>query len=213
MKTVYFIRHGETEGNIGKVFQASNTPLTERGLEQAAVVAERCAKLPVEAMITSSMKRAQQTAEIISKKIGRTFEASQLFSEAKRPTALMGRSTTEPEAQDMERAWMRGYLGEGPKVEDGEHFTELIQRAGKALDYLENHKAEHILVVTHGLFLKALYARLVFDEHMTSDEFKRIVFSLRPDNTGITVFTQDTSPENHNIRWVMRIWNDHAHLG
>ena len=213
MKTVYFVRHGETEGNTGKIFQGSDTPLNERGFEQARVVAERCAKLPVQALLASSMKRAQQTAEVIGKRIGLPIESSDLFAEAKRPTTLMGRSRDDKDAYKMELAWIKGYLGEGPKVEDGEHFDELIRRAGAALDYVEQHSAEHILVVTHGLFLKELYARLVFGGSVTSEEFKKIVFSLRSDNTGITVFTRDESIEKPGIHWVMRVWNDHAHCG
>ncbi|MEY4747433.1 MAG: hypothetical protein RLZZ416_482 [Candidatus Parcubacteria bacterium] len=213
MKTVYLVRHGETEGNVGKIFQGSDTPLNERGLEQARIVAERCAKLPIQAIISSPMARARQTAEVISNKISMPFEANPLFAEARRPTALMGRSTDEPEAREMEKSWVRGYLGEGTKVEDGEHFDEIVQRAGEALDYLEHHLAEHLLVVTHGLFVRALYTRVVFGEAMTSAEFRRVVLSLRTDNTGISVFVRDKTPENPTVRWMMRIWNDHAHLG
>ncbi len=87
MKTIYFVRHGETEGNTGKIYQGIDTPLMEAGLEQARLVADRCAHLKVTAMVTSDALRAQQTAQIISAKTGMDFETSPLFAERRRRMA------------------------------------------------------------------------------------------------------------------------------
>ena len=62
--TVYFIRHGTTESNIGGRFQGkSDIPLGETGLKQAACLGERFASVPLDAVYTSPLKRARQTAE------------------------------------------------------------------------------------------------------------------------------------------------------
>ena len=37
---IIFVRHGESEGNIGKFFAKSKTPLTENGQEQAIKLIE-----------------------------------------------------------------------------------------------------------------------------------------------------------------------------
>jgi len=72
MKRIYFVRHGESESNAGGIRSGPDTPLTQRGYEQAEQIARRCANLPVEVLISSSMLRAQETAKIISEKIGKT---------------------------------------------------------------------------------------------------------------------------------------------
>ena len=41
MKRIYFVRHGETNGNVGGYWQGPQEPLNVRGLQQADVVAER----------------------------------------------------------------------------------------------------------------------------------------------------------------------------
>lgn len=62
--TVYFIRHGTTENNIGGRFQGtSDIPLGETGLKQAACLGERFAHIPLDAVYTSPLARARQTAE------------------------------------------------------------------------------------------------------------------------------------------------------
>src|SRR3954468_22873586 len=66
MSTVLLVRHGLT-AMTGPVL-AGRTPgvhLDDRGLKQAAVVAERIAVLPLAAIVTSPMERCVETAEAI----------------------------------------------------------------------------------------------------------------------------------------------------
>lgn len=213
MKTVYLVRHGETEGNTGKIYQGEDTPLTEHGREQARLVGERCSKLTVDALVTSHTLRAQQTAKIIGEKLDMAFETSPLFAERRRPASLMGRSTSDVYARRMEDAWRKGSLGDGPRVEDGEHFDDIKSRILKALAFLQNHPADNILVVTHGFFLRALVAGVVFADALTSSEFKRVMFSFATNNTGISVFQLAEQEDSGTTRWFIRILNDHTHLG
>ena len=62
--TVYFIRHGTTENNVGGRFQGkTDIPLGEMGLRQAACLGERFRDVPVDAVYSSPLTRARQTAE------------------------------------------------------------------------------------------------------------------------------------------------------
>ncbi len=64
MMTVYFIRHGTTENNIAGRFQGrSDIPLGEKGCKQAACLGERFAHIPLDAVYTSPLRRAYQTAQ------------------------------------------------------------------------------------------------------------------------------------------------------
>lgn len=64
MTTVYFIRHGTTENNIAGRFQGrSDIPLGEKGRKQAACLGERFADIPLNAVYTSPLQRAYQTAQ------------------------------------------------------------------------------------------------------------------------------------------------------
>ena len=83
MKTVYLVRHGESSANVGatKYFEGAESPLTEKGTEQARYIAERCTKLPIDLLVASTVKRAQQTASAISERINKPITSSELFVE------------------------------------------------------------------------------------------------------------------------------------
>jgi broad specificity phosphatase PhoE len=207
MKTVYFVRHGESEGNTGKYFQSFKTGLTELGREQATIVAKRCATLPVEVLISSTMNRTKETAEIIAGHIGKQPEFSDLFTERVRPSSIADSLQTDEHAAQIDAQWQKSFYTEGVQVEDGENFETLRKRAGDALLYLEQRPEENILVVTHGFFLRMVLTQVLIGSGSSPSEFRKIVRSVTTSNTGITVFGFE------NGTWVLRIWNDHAHLG
>ena len=91
MKTVYFIRHGESEGIANLRYQPSEAPLTERGREQARLIAERCTRLQIDTIISSTMTRAQETAAIIAARTGLPVESSDFFRERRLPRELTDR--------------------------------------------------------------------------------------------------------------------------
>ncbi len=57
-----FMRHGETEGNALRVYQGPETPLNQRGEEQARRAAEYLRGHQVQRILASDLRRAWQTA-------------------------------------------------------------------------------------------------------------------------------------------------------
>jgi broad specificity phosphatase PhoE len=211
MKKIYFVRHGESEGNAGPIRQTALTPLTERGKSQATYVAAQCAKLPVEVIISSTMTRAKQTAEIILKKVARPIEYSDLFIERRRPSEVLGKRQDDPNALLAEKEIKLHFHEPGWRFSDEENFDDLKQRAGKALKYLAERSEENILVVTHGFFMRIVIAYILFGENLTGDECVKCIRKFHMENTGITVLGYDHKDEKSP--WWLWIWNDHAHLG
>ena len=79
---IFVIRHGETDLNAARVFQRPETPLSERGRRQAALLAIRLQPLGITRIVTSDLARALQldvtnqssiaaAAERIRKEFGR----------------------------------------------------------------------------------------------------------------------------------------------
>lgn len=58
-KTVYFVRHGESEGNVTPVFQTPDSPLSKKGREQAFHIAQRLSRLSFNVLVASPMERAK----------------------------------------------------------------------------------------------------------------------------------------------------------
>lgn len=210
MKKIYFVRHGESEGNVGPLRQSSNTPLTEKGRRQAIFIAERAKKLPVEAIIASPMKRAEETAQIIVEKVGLNLEYSNLFVERRRPSVSLGKPKDDPEMLALEKT-IRDNFHSAPyaRHSDEENFEDLRDRAEKALQFLVSRPEQNILVVTHGFFLRIMLAFVTLGASLTGEECGKFIRTFETENTGLTVFEYD----KERNRWVVLAWNDHAHLG
>ncbi|HLB60278.1 MAG TPA: histidine phosphatase family protein, partial [Patescibacteria group bacterium] len=217
MKTVYFIRHGQSEGNIGSAYQTADSPLTEKGQKQAAIIADRCARLPIETIISSTQQRAKSTASIIAEKTGHVVEFSDLFRERRKPTALSGKSIKDSVARELNERWWDSLMGTGPRVEDGENFDDLSARAAAALEYLTARAEGNILVITHGFFMRYIVARAIYGKELTGKAFEPMARSLVMENTGITVLrykaTEELEAWGRSAEWKLWIWNDHTHLG
>ncbi len=210
-KVVYFVRHGQSEGNISPVFQTLESPLSAHGKEQAKRIAERVSKLSFEALIASPLARTKETAEAVSAATGKDIEYSELFVERVKPTRLNGKSYDDPEADKLWKSWENSLYTPGLRAEDGENFDDLISRADEALEYLYTRPEKELVVVTHGFFLRTIIARVLLGETLTPDSFRKLQSSIEMENTGLTVLKYGERYEGTS--WMVWIYNDHAHLG
>ncbi|BCS92937.1 2,3-diphosphoglycerate-dependent phosphoglycerate mutase [Metallosphaera javensis (ex Sakai et al. 2022)] len=72
MTIIIFIRHGQSTSNVGKILShdVNNFPLTDEGREQAKKTAQELKRIKVDAIFTSPILRAYQTASIIGDELG-----------------------------------------------------------------------------------------------------------------------------------------------
>lgn len=214
-KTVYFVRHGEAQNNTKETgkYMGHTAALTEKGVRQAEMIAERAARLPAEVIVSSSWKRAADTAAIIAKHTGHAVVLSDLFIERRSPERLIGMDWTSEEMRKFEHEWVQTFYAQDARVEDGENFADIHERAKQALQFLIDRPESKILVATHGFFLRMLLAQIFFGDSLTPREFHHIVPALRTTNTGITVARFAHDEFHGSARWHLLAWNDHAHLG
>ncbi len=206
-KTIYFVRHGQSEANTLPIYHPLDTPLTEKGIDQAQKTAERVSHLEFETLIVSPLTRTQQTAHYITKATGKIPELSELFVERKKPRVLEGREHADLEAKALWDEWHETLFLKNVRVKDGENFDDVMVRIDAALELLQNHPSQNIVVVTHGWFVRALMAKILLDELLTGPLLKKSVSTTETENTGITVI------QLINSKWRLWIYNDHAHLG
>lgn len=149
--SLVLVRHGETALNAARVLQPADTPLSARGLAQAAAAAGRLATLQPAALISSDLPRALQTAQVIAARTGLAVETTPLLRE--RDFGDWRGRRYEELGFDPVRAV------EGPP--DGEALDAFLERADAAWQYLVRWRppCTTVLVVTHGLLLRALVER------------------------------------------------------
>src|SRR3989344_365367 len=205
---VYFVRHGESETNAGQIFLGTVSKLTEKGIEQANNVAKRFSDVSIDLIVSSTLKRAEATAEIIHREIKMPIEYSDFFVERRRPTVQIGKAKDNHEVLRAERAILDNFAKPGFRFSDEENFDDIKKRACEALKYLASKKVENILVVTHGFFMRIVMAYVAFGEKLTGRECEQFLRKFHMENTGITVLGYDE--KDTKSTWWLWVWNDHA---
>jgi len=154
MTELVLIRHGETDWNReGRYSGQTDIPLNEEGQRQARKLAEALQGTPFQAIYTSDLQRAQQTARYIAEATG-----APLYSDARLREINQG----EWEGMHFEEirkrfleTWerrRRDPLSVAPP--GGETIGEVRARVLEALqDILERHPNGRVAIVSHGLAL------------------------------------------------------------
>ncbi len=165
VEKVLLIRHGETNFNRERRLQGvMEIPLNERGRDQAASVARYLKGLSIDALYTSPILRAQETAEIIGNLIGLPPRSDKRLREIEFGI-FEGLTFGEVERRfpAAHRNWTTGYLAY--RAPQGESRRDVQRRMRAAWDDMTaNSDHKSIALVSHGsaiaIFLGSLYATL-----------------------------------------------------
>jgi probable phosphoglycerate mutase len=213
-KIVYFVRHGQTVSNIFEKTQGPDDHLSEVGLRQADVVAERAKTIDFECIITSDYSRAKVTAEKIHKVTGRPIESSGLFREIRRPTEFLGRIVKEDnEVLAGYKLINENFGNKDWHFSDEENFYDVSIRGREALKYLLARNEQKILVVSHGNFLRSLLGIMLRGESYSYQDYIDIESTFELDNTSITMAEYKHHWRKNDNTWMIKSWNDSVHLG
>lgn len=210
-KYIYFVRHGESESNATGIRRGGESPLTAKGFKQAEFVGKRLARLPVDVILSSTYIRTKQTAETIQKFVPREIVYSDLLIERIHPSSSIGISTRDEGWRDALRELDNNYGNFDWRLEDAESGGDLVRRAKEALDLIIARPEQHIVVVTHGYFLRFMIARILTGDELSGEPFSLFLKTLRTNNTGISIVEYDETFD-YDSPWALRAWNDHAHL-
>lgn len=211
MKKLYFVRHGESTGNVGDFRQGPDTPLSIKGEEQAKLVAERFRSIEIDKIVVSTYARASQTAEYINRILNKDIECSELLVERIKPSKVVGKHKDDPGALAIDKLHIDNFHNPEFKFEDGETFTEMKKRALDLLTFVQKIPEEKILCVSHGIFLRMILACVIHGQKLTSHQYWDFYINVSLGNTSITVFEQ--SDKDGDLKWKLKVWGDMAHLG
>ncbi len=142
------LRHGQTDWNINFLLQGvTDIPMNETGIEQVKLAASAIKGEDWDAILTSPLTRAKQTAEIIASQNG--------FSEIIEQELLIERSFGEAEGLSHEQ-WRAKYSNLD-EIPGGESRTQLIERSNFLLETISKELAgKRVLAISHGALIRAL---------------------------------------------------------
>lgn len=206
---IYFIRHGEAQSNVNPLLALSpeQDGLTELGKKQTQSIISRFKNVPIDIIVTSSIERARQTALEIKKALGKPLVENSLFKERKGCFEIVW-DYRNLSPRDLEKKMKEHSNYPEWKADFDESFIELSKRIEGARKMIEGLKEQHVLVVTHAMFLKAFIAFLVLEGNVSEGECVLFMKNLKIENSGITVC--EFNPERS--LWRLVTWNDQAHL-
>jgi probable phosphoglycerate mutase len=214
---VYLVRHGQSYINLPEWDYLSNPdePLTDLGLKQADAVGQWIAEnLEARRLFSSTVTRAKQTAEIISKYTGHEIKFDDRIREigCNGPDGLALPNSELPSY--IEGTWGTLYPYDAV-AEDGENWMQFRSRVGSFIESLirmfddhapknaEERVDQTVLVVCHGGVIEAFY-EYIFQKGPWS------VVSTMTNNSGITHFRYQ--PRENRPDWTLYYHNRLSHL-
>lgn len=170
---VILVRHCETDRNRdGRVQGQSDAPLTLRGIMQAEAIARSLRGQTVQAVYSSPLCRATQTAAPIAAAFGLEVQPEPAMTEidAGDMDGLTGVEMRE-RFPDFMAAWHAGPDGNVP-MPGGESLNSVQERAWAFLESLPDREGlEQAVCVTHNFVLLAILARAV---HLPLSNIRRV---------------------------------------
>ena len=158
--TTLLLRHGQTALSVERRFAGrGDIPLTDLGREQAACAADALAERGgVDAVVTSPLGRARETAEAVARATGAPLAVEEGFAETD-----FGSWEGLSFGEVMER-WpdeMTAWLADAKAAPSGgESFAAVGMRVDAALDrLLDAYQGQKVVVVSHVTPIKMLVCR------------------------------------------------------
>ena len=160
---IFTLRHGLTELNRDKRIggQHLDVPLLPEGIRQAEEARAAFAGTPVDIVIASPLKRAIQTAEIVTGWSREAIVIDELCTE-RSFGQMEGLARAQVEARFPDVRYLQiGHIGYSLNPPDGEPFPALQARARQFLHgMLDRHRGRRVLVSSHQNFLQQLHGVL-----------------------------------------------------
>ena len=205
MKTLYIVRHGETEWNkIGRYQGITNVPLNENGIAQAKACGNALEDIHFDRILSSDLSRALVTAETIRGNRQLEIKTDERLREINFGDweKLLFTEIEERWPGLIDQMYRRPDI---VKVPNGESFQEVQDRAWSAVsDFLnENNEDETILITCHGGTIRTILCKLL-------DISISHCWNFSQGNTAINrVFYNGMGESDHNI---LNLLNDTAHV-
>jgi alpha-ribazole phosphatase/probable phosphoglycerate mutase len=145
---LFIVRHGETEANRKDIDAGPMPfPLTKKGVKDASFIAEKLSKVKINAVYSSPVFRAVETAKILARPHKLKVKKLEELTEAKLKPEYVGKKgrhhiLTTPEAFS-------------------ETNENLLERTNKAIEIVKKEADGNVILVSHGDVIAALLEGVV----------------------------------------------------
>ncbi|WP_058485435.1 histidine phosphatase family protein [Defluviitalea phaphyphila] len=201
MIKLYLIRHGETEWNLKHKYQGStDVPLNDIGKKQALAIANRMEKYEIDAIYSSDLSRAYETANCIGniKKL-----KVKVLPQLREINFGEWEGYTSSELKKIYGEEYKKFLLEPHKYTfPGEGSLKAVQmRLKEAIKIITSeHSSGNFIIVSHGAALKILIMTLL---NIDLSLYRKFWLG----NVSLSIIEK-----KDNDDWILSLLNDTSHL-
>lgn len=198
--TIYIVRHGESEGNIKKIFGLfPEANLTYKGIQQVKKLSKNLSSMHFDYIFSSDLVRAKQTAEILAKERNISIKIKGNLRE--RSYGLLNGKTEQEIRAELKDAYDE-YLKRSSKdkynyklVEDMETVNEVVSRFIDTLkEIIGSYGGKNIIVVSHVTPMRGLLVDLGYvDYHEIDSSCIENTAYIKLESDGVDFFVKETS--------------------
>ena len=191
---IYIIRHGQTEWNIEHRTQGqTNIALNTNGIKQAELITQKIANLKIDSIISSDLKRAYMTAQIINKNFNKTIETDKRLREF-----CFG--TLEGITRDKitQETWEK--FNENPKQFNAETKEEIFNRIKSFIDDIKsNNINKNTLVVAHGGPIRMIKYYLDNGDNYSDKKYLEEYMNLKINNLDLFIIDEKMNLKKYDL--------------
>lgn len=195
---IYLIRHARQNSPLCNV----DVPLAEEGRRQAKLLAERMADWGIEAIYSSDLIRAKQTAQTLNQTWNVPIIVRNELEEID-----FGELTGNSDKENREK--YKFFFDKKDQMKwdlnypNGENNEDVFERGMPVLREIAKSGYERVAVVTHGGFIRAMICGILEMPFSKVYQLSKIM-----ENTAITELEYD----EENDTFLLQRMNDYAHL-
>ena len=199
MAEIILVRHGETEWNVGKIYRGRmDINLDEVGIKQAELLGKYLSQTMLDAIYSSPLKRALDTANIIARYSKTSVQVSDNLIDFDYGE---WQGLSEEEVKKLYPSLHNEWLTNPHRVRmpHGESLADVRERSLKVINEVISKYKGRVVLVSHRVINKVLICSL---SGLDNSHF----WNIKQDLTGITTFSYQAG------RFILTKHNDTSHL-
>jgi len=191
---IYIIRHGQTDWNIEHRTQGqTDIVLNTEGIKQAELITQKIVNLKIDSIISSDLKRAYMTAQIINEKFNKIIVADKRLREFN-----FGTLEGIPRDQITQEIW--GKFNENPKQFNAETKKEVFNRIKSFIDDIKSENLnKNVLVVTHGGLIRMINYYMVNGDNFNDKKYLDEYMNLKIKNLDLFIIDEQMNFKKYDL--------------
>lgn len=183
---IYIIRHGQTDWNIEHRTQGqTDIALNTNGIKQAELITRKIVNLKIDNIISSDLKRAYMTAQIINKNFNKNIKTDKRLREF-----CFG--TLEGITRDKITQEIWDDFNKNPKQFNAETKEEIFHRIKSFIDDIKsNNINKNTLVVTHGGPIRMIKYYLDNGDNFNDKKYLAEYMTLKINNLDLFIIDEE----------------------